>query len=133
MCYGTYENHTNDYTSYPNTRYYSCPVLVFFLSYRDSDVDNEESEHSKRRRSSFAASFYSAPARPKSERSLRRSNGRINYSEDEEAKDSDKESQAEHEPGSNSPIRRKKKPLNERNETAENSKDVGILTDSSTK
>ena len=58
---------------------------MFF--FRQSE-QNEDSDLEKKRRSSFAASFYSSPnaLRPKSERSLRRSsNSRsINYDEDEE-------------------------------------------------
>merc|ERR1712008_348923 len=49
---------------------------------------NEDSDLEKKRRSSFAASFYSSPnaLRPKSERSLRRSSSsrRINYDEEQE-------------------------------------------------
>ena len=57
---------------------------MFF--FRQSE-QNEDSDLEKKRRSSFAASFYSSPnaLRPKSERSLRRSsNSRsINYDEEE--------------------------------------------------
>ena len=58
---------------------------MFF--FRQSE-QNEDSDLEKKRRSSFAASFYSSPnaLRPKSERSLRRSsNSRsINYDEKQE-------------------------------------------------
>ena len=58
---------------------------MFF--FRQSE-QNEDSDLEKKRRSSFAASFYSSPnaLRPKSERSLRRSsNSRsINYDEEQE-------------------------------------------------
>lgn len=55
----------------------------------------------KKRRSSFAASFYSA--RPASERSLRRSNGKINYFQNDFEKEDDDDDQE------SSPIRRRKK------------------------
>ena len=58
--------------------------MFFFRQFEQ----NEDSDLEKKRRSSFAASFYSSPnaLRPKSERSLRRSSKSrsINYDEDEE-------------------------------------------------
>merc|ERR1719319_1100231 len=103
---------------------------------------NEDSDLEKKRRSSFAASFYSSPnaLRPKSERSLRRSsNSRsVNYDEEQEqVKNVGKEDRTEvhearpeiqearpevheaipevKETNSKSPIRRKKHYLNEQN------------------
>lgn len=94
---------------------------------------NEDSELEKKRRSSFAASFYSSPnaLRPKSERSFRRSSNsrNINYDE-EQVKNVGKEDRPEvqedrpevhearpevKESNSKSPIRRKKHYLNEQN------------------
>ena len=49
---------------------------------KDTEKATKEPEKVKKRRSSFVEAFYSA--RPKAERSLRRSNGRINYFEDED-------------------------------------------------
>lgn len=74
-------------------------------------VDDNDDEKPKRR-SSFAASFYSAM--PKSERSLRRSSGRVNYFED--IKDEIEEPEGE---ASISPIRRKKPPVKEITESVE--------------
>ena len=112
---------------------------MFF--FRQSE-QNEDSDLEKKRRSSFAASFYSSPnaLRPKSERSLRRSsNSRsINYDEEQEQiKNVGKEDRTEvhearpeiqearpevheakpevKETNSKSPIRRKKHYLNEQN------------------
>ena len=76
-------------------------------------------EPAKKRRSSFAASFYSA--RPKSERSLRRSNGCIDYFEDEESKK--QEQQVVPSPveidEQELPIGQKKQPINEPSEEEE--------------
>ena len=112
---------------------------MFF--FRQSE-QNEDSDLEKKRRSSFAASFYSSPnaLRPKSERSLRRSsNSRsINYDEEQEqVKNVGKEDGTEvhearpevqearpevheakpevKETNSKSPIRRKKHYLNKQN------------------
>ena len=95
---------------------------MFF--FRQSE-QNEDSDLEKKRRSSFAASFYSSPnaLRPKSERSLRRSsNSRsINYDEDarpevQEARPEVHEAKPEvKETNSKSPIRRKKQYLNKQN------------------
>ena len=94
---------------------------------------NEDSELEKKRRSSFAASFYSSPnaLRPKSERSFRRSSNSRNINYDEEkVKNVGKEDRPEvqedrpevhearpevKESNSKSPIRRKKHYLNEQN------------------
>ena len=63
------------------------PIRIFENSRQIKADQNEDSDLEKKRRSSFAASFYSSPnaLRPKSERSLRRSsNSRsINYGEEE--------------------------------------------------
>ena len=112
---------------------------MFF--FRQSD-QIEDSDLEKKRRSSFAASFYSSPnaLRPKSERSLRRSSNirSINYDEEQEqVKNVGKEDRTEvhearpevqearpevheakpevKETNSKSPIRRKKHYLNEQN------------------
>ena len=65
-------------------------------------VDNAQPSEVKKRRSSFAASFYSQPLR---DRSLRRSNGRINYVED-------LDEVIKVEEDLNTSIRRKKRPNN---------------------
>merc|ERR1712029_824710 len=70
--------------------------------------EGDDDDQKPKRRSSFAASFYSAL--PKSERSLRRSNGRVNYFED--IKDEIEESEG-------SPIRRKKPHVKEITESLE--------------
>ena len=75
-------------------------------SYEPKEGDDDDQK--PKRRSSFAASFYSAM--PKSERSLRRSNGRVNYFED--IKDEIEESEG-------SPIRRKKPHIKEITESLE--------------
>ena len=67
----------------------------------------------KKGRSSFAASFYSA--RPISERSLRRSSGKVNYFEDEF-----KELDEEDDDSSVSPIRRKNRPVISQSENDQN-------------
>lgn len=73
---------------------------------KEPNESEEVDDKKPKRRSSFAASFYSAM--PKSERSLRRSNGRVNYFEDILKDEMEDEGEA-----SISPIRRKKRPIKE--------------------
>ena len=96
----------------------------------DEIIENNSNEKSNKpkRRSSFAASFYSS--RPKSERSLRRSNGKVNYFEDfPNENDSENDSV--------SPIRRKKRSLNDLDipmddlESKKIDTDEGSISDSS--
>ena len=92
---------------------------IFAFSYRKSDKSDihriEETDSSKKRRSSFVASFYSS-TRLKSERSLRRSNSKsISYTDEEEGKT---ETEVQ---GSPHPVM--KRPLDNENIPAEISKE----------